>query len=271
MFTSCLTRLLLYLLNLGCSHGLTFLKFYWRIVSRLWIHSIVHRPIKQCIGIAILLCILLLCQLIWNLTWFWIYSIHRLTAIHWWVVLWLVLRCWYTFIGSLNILVWIDQCHVLNVHHVQFWSWCCWLCHLIRPSSIYTLSLEILPILCLVTLLMNWSRYRNYLSQLWWLRKSLLIHWSKSIESTTSRHLLGMLRLLFLLMYNSLTLTWACSGIWRANSHAIWMLLGLPQSWDLLLLRNCQIIKILPYALIELRLLLIVLLLLFGMTSGITR
>jgi len=64
MFTRSLTSLLLYLLNLGLSHGLPFLKFYWRIIGRLWIHSIVHRPIEESIGITILLGVLLLCNLI---------------------------------------------------------------------------------------------------------------------------------------------------------------------------------------------------------------
>ena len=156
MFT-CLRAILRDMLNLLLSHWIALLKLYRWVCSWLWIHSIIHWPCEKTI------CLLCILRLLSNISCFRIYAVNRLTAVHWWVMLRLILRGWNTFVSSLRVLIWINQCHVLNIHHVKLWSWCRRLGNLVSSWGIDTLPLEvhILAILSLIMLLLHWSLSRN--------------------------------------------------------------------------------------------------------------
>ena len=173
----------------------------------------------------------------------------------------LILWCGYTFVCSLGILIGINKSHVLNVHHVKFWSWCGWLSHLINVWRVYTLPLEIhiLCISCLIVLLLYRSGY--LLTQLRLLWKSLvLVHRSIPIESTSvpttwhCLHLLDVLRLCLLFFCVICSLIGAVSlrrVSGRPNTHTVWLLVRWAHDSHLLLLWNGHATKVLTYTLVK--------------------
>ena len=163
MFT-CLRTILLNMLYLLLSHWITLLKLNWWVCSWLWIHSIIHWPREKTI------CLLCILWLLTNVSCFRIYAVNRLTAVHRWIMLRLILRGWNTFVSSLSVLIWLNQCHVLNIHHVKFWSWSGRLGNLVSTRGVDTLPLEvhILAILSLIMLLLYWSlTWNGWIYNLW--------------------------------------------------------------------------------------------------------